>query len=82
MKIKTLKIILVGTIGCSGTHEADKVIKEVIDELNVYDFVEYEKVIYTGTETTFNPPIFGSPTVLIDGNDLVFDTNNLPVTLA
>lgn len=77
-----IKIVLVGTIGCSGTEKTEKLIKEIIAEEQLAAEVNFKKVIYTGQEREFNPPIYGSPTVLIDGKDIVFGDNAPGITLA
>ncbi|MCX7832146.1 MAG: hypothetical protein N2440_04525 [Actinobacteria bacterium] len=79
---KMIEITLVGSIGCKGTSETEKLILEVIEELGIKDRVSFKKVIYTGIESEFNPPIFGSPTVLINGKDIIYERDDLPITTA
>jgi|GEM_PF-7105957 len=76
-----IDIVLVGTIGCSGAEQTEKLIREIISEENLAAKVNFKKVVYTGQEREFNPPIYGSPTVLIDGKDIVFGESPPGITL-
>lgn len=69
-----IKITLVCTIGCSGAAESEKNIKEVLQENKLSEKVAFEKIVYTGTEKDFDPPIHGSPTILINGVDAFAET--------
>jgi hypothetical protein len=80
--MKKIEIVLVGTISCSGTEKTEKLINEIITEKKLRDKVEFKKVIYTGIEKDFKYPIYGSPTVLINGKDLIFGDNPPPLTFA
>lgn len=80
--MKKLSVVLVGSINCSGTEKTEKLIKEILAENRLDDKVEFKKVIYTGIENEFPYPIHGSPTILINGKDLIFGDTPLPITLA
>jgi hypothetical protein len=77
-----VEVILVGTIGCAGTEKTEKIIREIIEEEGLLNQIIFKKVIYTGQEKKFDPPIYGSPTILINGLDVVFGDQTPGITLA
>lgn len=80
--MKKIEIVLVGTINCFGTEKTEKFINEIISENKLHDKVEFKKVIYTGVEVNLEYPIYGSPTVLLNGRDLIFNDNPPPLSFA
>lgn len=84
MKVMAEKvhITLVGTIGCKGTEEAEKTILEILNDSEFKKAIIFKKIIYTGIENNYDPPIFGSPTILINGKDLVFERSDMPISFA
>lgn len=80
--MKKPKIELIGAIGCSGTDEADRLIKEILKDYNLTDAVLYVRKTVTSVEDLRETEIYGSPTILIDGKDLVFGDNKPQPSLA
>lgn len=80
--MQKLKIELVGAIGCSGTDEAEKLIKEILNDYNLSDAVLYVRRTVTSIEDLYTTEIYGSPTILIDGKDLIFGDNKPQRSLA
>lgn len=77
---KPIEIILVGTYKCKGLEVAEKTLLEVLRDFDLYDRVTFKKIVYTGSEEDFDPPIFGSPTILINGVDLIYELSDLQKT--
>lgn len=80
--MKKVEVVLVGTLACKGTEKTRQIIEKIISENKLFNKVDFKTFIYTGFDRERKYPIYGSPTVLINGKDLVFKKAKIQESMA